>query len=215
MRTFWFAIAIAAASACGGKATPTTTTTTTAAPASVLELGEITVSERGQAMLKIHADGSTELGGHSGEMKLVPGQTASTDALPIKWEAGPKIGTDGTLSKDGDARVRVSADGKVVDAKGNQTLPITLGADKVEVMNHGGTFTIQLAADGALTIPELGGTDAGSAMADMHVDGADTAGKRRTVLLLIALSLLSEGPGAVPPPQVTPQAAPASSSPTH
>jgi hypothetical protein len=54
--------------------------TTPAAPtASVLELGEISVFEDASATVKIHANGTTEIGGHSGRMQITPSVTAPAE----------------------------------------------------------------------------------------------------------------------------------------
>ncbi|HEY0251722.1 MAG TPA: hypothetical protein VGC41_09355, partial [Kofleriaceae bacterium] len=104
--------ALFALAACGHK-DAATTTTPTAKPDSQLELGEITLFDGAQAMVKIHADGSTEVGGHSGSMELKNGQTASTDSLPVTFKPGPTIKTDGTFEWKGKAVARVNADGTV------------------------------------------------------------------------------------------------------
>jgi hypothetical protein len=178
-----FALSIALA-ACGGKGdgattTPTTTVPTAAAP---FELGEITVFEGAQAMLKIHADGSTELGGHSGRMELKPGQPASSDSLPVVFKPGPTLKTDGTIEWKGKAVARVNADGTVTNLETNQAAPVTVTADKV-TFDEG---TIVLSADGKMT---FAGPNAKQPTDDKQprVEGADSPGKRRTVLALVGM----------------------------
>ena len=171
-----------ALAACGGKsATPTTPT----APASTFELGELTVFEGDQAMVKIHADGSSELGGHSGKMELKPGQTASSDSLPVTWKPGPLFKADGTIEYKGKAVAKVNADGTVMNLESNKVEPITITADKV-TLDKG---AIVLAADGTISFE---GPNATKPDKTPHVTGADTPGKRRTVLALVGLLLGGE-----------------------
>jgi hypothetical protein len=182
-----FALSIALA-ACGGKDGGSTTTTPTTAKADMqFELGEMTVLEGTQAMIKIHADGSTEIGSRSGTMELKPGQPASSDSLPVSFKPGPMIKTDGTFEWQGKAVARVNSDGTVTNLENNQPAQVTLTADQV-TMPEG---TIALAADGKLTVAGPHATTP-SADKQMHAEGADTAGKRRTVLALVALMLHGE-----------------------
>jgi hypothetical protein len=200
MRKLLFAICFAGVAACGGKPSTTTTTPTTtpttAPAATVLELGEITIFDGDQPMVKIHADGSTELGGHSGSMEIKPGQPASTDSLPVVWKPGPKLGTDGSVSTNGEVRGRVSADGKIVDVKTNQALPMVVSDDKIDITEGGKTVSILLAADGTVS---FAGGNASQPDKPPHVQGATTPGKRRTALVLMAL-LLSGGDAEATPP---------------
>ena len=207
MRKLLFAICFAGATACGGKpatttTTPTTPTTPTTAPAgSVLELGEITIFDGAQPMVKIHADGSTELGGHSGSMEIKPGQPASTDSLPVVWKAGPKLGADGSVSAGGEVRGRVTADGKIVDAKTNQPLPMVVSDDKIDITEGGKTVSILLAADGTVS---FAGGDGAQPDKPPHVEGATTPGKRRTALVVMGLLLTTGEPESTPPTATSP-----------
>jgi len=149
------------------------------------ELGEITVFDGANAMLKIHADGTTELGGHAGRLEIKPGETASTDSLPIVWKPGPTLKPDGSIELRGQAVVRVNRDGSVQDLKRGTTAPLTIDADKVSFTTDGRTVGLALAADGSIEL--IGGL----AKADKppRVEGADTPGKRRAVLALMGLML--------------------------
>lgn len=190
--------------ACGGKST--TTPTSPKPPTTTFELGELTVFEGKDAMVKIHADGTSELGGHSGKLEVKPGETASSDALPITWKPGPVFKTDGTIEYEGKPVARVNADGTVMDLTANKPVPITITADKI-TFDKG---SIDLAADGTMTLVGGEGTKPDKAP---RVEGADTPGKRRTVLALVGLLLGGEtkseahvepGPGntvAPTPPQ--------------
>ena len=138
------------------------------------------------AMFKIHANGSTEMGAHKGSMTIEPGKTASSDSLPVVWEPGPTLHTDGTIDgKTGPvAKVNFDAGGTIVELKTNTKLPITVVDDKVTITNNGTSVSAQLGADGTLTFlnaPE------GSKEMHIRIEGADTPGKRRTMLALLGL----------------------------
>ncbi|CAN5444684.1 hypothetical protein BH11MYX1_BH11MYX1_43460 [soil metagenome] len=198
--------------ACGGSAKQEASVPTpgpTAASSSVFELGEVTMLEGDNAMLKLHPDGSSEVASHRGTMVLKPGETASTDSLAVVWEAGPTLKTDGTMVVKGEAVVQVNSDGTVTDLKTKTVLPLVVSADKVTITEGGKQLTISLDANGSLAVAP------GSAMPDKHphVTGAATAGKRRAVLAFIGLtfahgevhtssvtSVTSEGPAAAPAP---------------
>jgi hypothetical protein len=151
-----------------------------------LELGEITLFEGANAMLKIHADGTTELGGHSGRLEITPGKTASTDSLPITWKPGPTLHADGSISAAGAAVAKVNADGSIVELKTGTTLPFSITPDKVTFASEGTSITVELSADGKLS---RAGAPAEPADKQIHVEGADTAGKRRTILVMVGVML--------------------------
>ncbi len=185
-------LASMALAACAGKSSPSSTPIPpTAAPATALELGEITLFEGANAMLKIHANGTTELGGRSGRIDLKPGVTASSDSLPITWKAGPTLRADGTLEAEGAAVAKLNADGTIVELKTNKTLPLTVTADKVTFTVDANTVAVELAADGKLSRV---GAPAEPADKQIRVEGADTAGKRRSALVMLAVML---APGKV------------------
>jgi hypothetical protein len=172
--------------ACGGSPTPAPkpadpTATPTAAPG-VLEVGEITVFDGADAMLKIHADGSTEMGNKSNGA--------------VGWKAGPTIKTDGTFVASGEPKIQVTADGKVMNLKTNQPMPVIVTADTATITEGGKSVTIGLGADGAMTL--TGGEKQPDKMP--HVQGADTAGKRRSVLVFMAMMLTSDDDHAVSTP---------------
>ncbi|HEV7554818.1 MAG TPA: hypothetical protein VGO00_05135 [Kofleriaceae bacterium] len=151
-----------------------------------LELGEITLFEGPDAMLKVHADGTTELGGRSGRMQITPGQTASSDSLPITWKPGPTLHADGSITAAGAAVAKVNADGSIVELKTNTTLPFTITADKVTFASEGTTLSVELSADGKLSRV---GAPAEPANKQIRVEGADTAGKRRAMLVMVGVML--------------------------
>jgi len=150
----------------------------------VIELGELTLFEGDDAVLKIHADGSTEMGHRSGKLELKPGQVASSSSLPVTFQAGPTIKPDGTIESKGQAVARLKPDGTIVNLKTNVTLPAIVGADKVTITERGTTITIELAADGTLSVI---GAKKNHPDKPMRLAGADTPGKRKIVLALIAV----------------------------
>lgn len=168
--------------ACGG-AKPAVSPPTPVA-ASAFELGEITVFDGSQAMMKIHANGTTEFGVHKGTLKIQPGQTASTDSLPVVWEAGPTLRADGSIVVKGEARVQVLGDGTVQDLVHGTKLPIVITAERGSIQRGDRTLAIELAADGKITFV------GGDSKVDFvpHVEGASSPGKRRVVLALMTLS---------------------------
>ena len=175
-----FALAVAA---CANK--PPTPAAPPPAPFT-LELGEITMFEGKDAMLKVHADGTTELGGRSGRLQITPGQTASTDSLPITWKPGPTLHADGSITAAGAAVAKVNADGSIVELKSNTTLPFTITADKVTFSSEGTSISVEMSADGKLARV---GAPAEPANKQIRVEGADTAGKRRTILVMVGVML--------------------------
>jgi hypothetical protein len=172
-------VVLLALAACGGNTTApaaanTTTTPTKTATASIFELGEITVFEGSEAVIKIHADGTTEIASSSSSYK--PGPTLKPDgSLAIDGEVGARVNPDGTLISLKDASqatgVRVADDAFTIDP-GNGA-PLLKGS---------------LAPDGKITLP------AGTLVVpghELHVTGADTAGKRRATVTTLAFMMLS------------------------
>jgi hypothetical protein len=149
------ALGVCSLVACGGGAsqatTPKTPTPAPAAPAPstpaestaglALDLGEVTVYDGDEALLKLHADGTTELG-------------AKQDGA-IRWVPGPTFRTDGSLLVEGQLRARLTGQGIAI-AGSEQVLPLAVSADEVKVES----VSFSLAADGALRVIGLdtGGT---------------------------------------------------------
>jgi hypothetical protein len=174
--------------ACGGKtASVASLSNAPVAQGSAVELGEITIFDDAEPMLKIHADGSTEMANKSGRLYTVPGTTASSRSLTITWQAGPTIRPDGIVSADGRDVARINADGTVIILETSEPLPATITDDKLTVTRQdGSTRTLALGADGALVASHGNRPPTPQG----RVVGADTAGKRRTVLSLIAMMLI-------------------------
>ena len=179
-------LAVAALAACGGKSNPDTTTATKteAATSGGIELGEITMFDGDAAMLKIHADGTTEIGGRGGE---------SDGAIVFK--PGPTIKADGSIEFKGEAVARINSDGTIVGLKGKtETLPIVVTADKVTVSEGGKQVGFELSADGKVTL--FGG--AKQPDKPIRIEGADTPGKRRLILGFTSLMFLQAEPEPAP-----------------
>ena len=184
---------VLALTACGGKSKPdsTSTGTSTTAPATAgVELGEMTLFDGDEAALKIHADGSTEMGYRSGgTSELKPGETWSSDSLPLQLKAGPTIQADGTIAVKNEPKVRINADGTITDLRDNSAFPIAVTADKMTLTHEGKQMGFDLATDGTLTM--FGGQN--PPKKPLRVAGADTPGKRRTMLAFLALNFLPGG----------------------
>ena len=180
---------VLALTACGGKTkdSSSTGTSTTAPTAAAVELGEMTLFDGDEAAMKIHADGSTEMGFRSGgTAELKPGETWSSDSLPMQLKPGPTIQADGTIAIKNEPKVRINADGTITDLRDNSAFPIAVTADKMTVRHDGKQFGFDLAADGKLAT--FGGEN--PPKKPLRIEGADTPGKRRTMLAFIALNFL-------------------------
>ena len=214
MKTCTASLLALALAACGGASSAGHSTTpsnqTAPAASTTFELGEITVFDGPDAMLKVHADGSTELGGHQSDMQ--PGATSPT--TKVVWMPGPTLKTDGTIEWKGKPVAKLADDGtlQAIDAPAGASMPaIHVTADQLAITAQGQTVTVALAADGAITI-----TNAPGKLHDQppHVEGADTPGKRRAVLTLLAFVLggpapTVEAPGTPGPEAPAPAPAPA------
>jgi hypothetical protein len=179
MKHLLFVVALAA---CGGSKTtaaPTVTPTVVPAPSTTLDLGEVTLYDGSDAMLKIHANGNTEMGGHRNGA--------------VTYKAGPVLSTDGTVTYEGKPVAKLNADGTVMDLTENKLVPVTVTADKLTITGGGGkSAEIVLNADGTMAMPDSG------SKAPARVEGADTAGKRRAVLLMVAMLMGSEATASTP-----------------
>jgi hypothetical protein len=181
-------IAVSFCAACGSmaKAGPTTPAVIVPAGNVVFELGEVTMFDGADVVFKVHADGSTEMGyRHGKNIKIEPGVPWSSKSLPMVLRPGPRMAADGTFTHRGVAKVRASLDGTFVTNDGKTVPGVTVANDTIR-LEHGGTVvTLTLGADGTL------GQAGGNQMTDgpMRIVGADTPGKRRAILSLVALTL--------------------------
>jgi hypothetical protein len=178
-----------ALAACGGKTASTTATVTKPADAAV-EFGEMTLWDGEEAAMKVHADGTTEVGFRSGRLELQGGH-ASSDQLPLRLKPGPTITADGTIAIKNEPKLRINADGTITDLRDNTPFPIAVTPDKVTITNGDRQFGFELAATGEVTV--FGGMN--PTTKPLRIEGADTPGKRRTMLAFISLSFLPAQPG--------------------
>lgn len=176
--------------ACGGGSTRLDTTTPPAAGlAPAIELGEMTLFERDAAMLKFHADGTTELGYRSGRLAMGPDGSASTDTLPVTYRPGPTIRTDGTVVFDGEPRVRINADGTVTKVSTGEVLPIEVTDTTVSRPGDPRRLELQPTGDLVIDARHVG-----------RLEGADTVGKRRIVLAFLGMMLMASSEAVASPP---------------
>jgi hypothetical protein len=161
----------------GGKATTpgAASTAAPAAPASAaakaglaLDLGEVTVYDGDEALFKLHADGTTELGDHQG------GQ--------LKWYPGPTFLADGTLVVEGETKARLTAEGIAIAGTDN-VLPLAVTADKVSV----DAISFSLAEGGKLVVT---GLDTGNTK--LRFEGASPETLHTGLVVWTALFVLSQ-----------------------
>jgi hypothetical protein len=146
-----------------------------------LDLGEVTVYDGDEALFKLHADGTTELGDNQG------GQ--------LKWYPGPTFLADGTLLVEGETKARLTAEGIAIAGTDN-VLPLAVTADTVSV----DAISFSLAADGAL---EVSGLDTGSTK--LRFEGSSPKALHTGLVVWTALFVLSQ---PVAPDGAAPAAAP-------
>ncbi len=187
-----FALALALA-ACGGAAKTETPAAPALAPAPAaattgsLELGEITLFVGSNAMFKLHASGASELGGQ-------------VNGAP-QWKAGPTFKADGTIEENGAAKAKINANGSISGINSSDKVDMVVTVDKATMPLEKGNLEIALAADGKVTI--TGVPQAIPPDQLPRVEGADTPGKRRTALILMALVLATSAEPQQTPPAPT------------
>lgn len=178
-----FAVVLGLA-ACGGSSTSTALATPTA-PASVLELGEITIADGAQPVFKLHVDGTSEMGVRKGRLEITPGQTASSDSLPLSWDPGPTLHADGTIDAKGKTAVaRLNQDGTITATETHETLPMTVIGSRLTITVGGATKAVlDLAPDGSIKATPAPGKF------DLHVQGASSPGQIKAALVLLGIAL--------------------------
>ena len=218
MKTTIISLGLAAllgAAACGGSGSKTETmpadttggTADTTAPAAgagmQLKLAEMTLYHDTTPILKIHADGTTELAAMAAKPKDGSAPAAS-------WQPGPTIKSDGTFSMNGEDVARIEADGTLRNLKSNDTIKFDVGQDSLSVTDGSTTVTLHLAEDGTLTV------EGGPKTMTARVEGATDEGTRRTALVVAASMFLASQPhqtapeaGPAAPAQPVPAPAPA------
>jgi hypothetical protein len=210
MKATWsgFVIAMTLTACAGTQVAPDATT----APVvkmqdKLLELGEITMFEGDDARMKIHADGTTEIGYRSGSSgKIEPGKPFSSDSLPVVFKPGPSITADGAFTRDGKALAKLDPGGTfTVVATKEPIRGVTVTADKIVITAPQGSVSFEYKPDG--TLQQIGGNK----LNDKHlrIEGADTPGKRRAMLAFLSIMLAphtksTAGPTVESAPAATP-----------
>jgi hypothetical protein len=158
--------------ACGGGTREEPRTPVKAAPA--VELAEIIVFQRDQPMMRLHADGTSE----------ITSQLRDVADPPVgMWDPGPVIHADGVVTWKAVDIARINADGTIVDLETQTNLPVVVSADGVRSSRGAGAKGFELAATG-----ELSSIDGGVATeTPLRIEGAATPGQRRTALSFLVL----------------------------
>lgn len=137
-----------------------------------LEFAEMTLFQGKTPVLKIHADGKTEM----------------YDPKAKALAPGPVVKTDGTFNfKDQDV-ARANPDGTIKQLPSGDTLPVTVSEQKVVNTSSGSEVGLQLAEDG--TITPIGQPAPPPAQA-MHLEGATTPAHRKTALAVVGALFLA------------------------
>lgn len=174
--------------ACGGSKSEPVAPTPATEPAPVaaaagLELGELTLFQGSVAVFKLHATGATEM-------------AAKRDGKD-QWTPGPTFKADGTIEENGVAKAKINADGSVTGIGTPDKIDMKVTADKATIPMGKGTLEISLGADGKFGVTGIPQTIPPDQLP--RVEGADTPGKRRTALILIAVTLMTTGAGEPAP----------------
>jgi hypothetical protein len=141
-------------------------------PPHAVELAEITVYENDQAMVRLHADGTSEVA-----------RNLLHDTTETALDPGPTVAADGTVSLGTTEVARVNPDGSIVDLLTQSNMPITLTSDRVTFAHDGTVSGFALAASGKVSKIE----GAMTTELPIRVDGADTPLARRTVLAFLVV----------------------------
>lgn len=145
-----------------------------------LEFAEMTLFQGKTAVLKIHADGKTEM----------------YDPKAKALAPGPTVKTDGTFNFKEQDVARANPDGTIKQLPSGDTLPVTVTEQKVVNTSTGTEVGLQLAADG--TITPIGQPAPPPAQA-MRLEGATTPAHRKTALAVVgALFLAAKAPAPAP-----------------
>lgn len=144
-----------------------------------LEFAEMTLFQGKTPVLKIHADGKTEM----------------YDPKAKALAPGPVVKTDGTFNfKDQDV-ARANPDGTIKQLPSGDTLPVTVTEQKVVNTSTGAEVGLQLGADGAIT--PIGQPAPPPAQA-MRLEGATTPAHRKTALAVIGALFLAQKAAPAP-----------------
>jgi hypothetical protein len=175
LRSITLAVVVIACG-CGGAGRDGDTTPAAGAgthdPPAAVELAEITVYEDDQPLVRLHADGTSEVA-----------RSALHDTADAGWDPGPTIAADGTVTIDGAAVWQITAGGTIVDLRTQTNMPITLTPDRVTAARDGTIHGFALAASGQVS--RIAG-EVTTAL-PIRVEGASTATLRRTVLAFLVV----------------------------
>ena len=137
-----------------------------------LEFAEMTLFQGKTPVLKIHADGKTEM----------------YDPKAKALAPGPVVKADGTFNfKDQDV-ARANPDGTIKQLPSGETLPVTVSEQKVVNTSSGSEVGLSLAEDGSIT--PIGQPAPPPAQA-MHLEGATTPAHRKTALAVVGALFLA------------------------
>jgi hypothetical protein len=165
-------VCVCVLAACGGRAQAPTTAEPTAAPA--VELAEVIVFQHDQPMMRLHADGTSE----------ITSQLRDVAEPPVgMWDPGPVIHADGVVTWKGVDIARIHADGTIVNLETQTNLPVVVTADGVRSTRDGPAKGFALAVTGQLSSVD------GEITTEipLRVEGAETPGQRRTALSFLVL----------------------------
>jgi hypothetical protein len=137
-----------------------------------LEFAEMTLFQGKTPVLKIHADGKTEM----------------YDPKAKALAPGPTVKTDGTFNFKEQDVARANPDGSIKQLPSGDTLPVTVSADKVVNTSSGSEVGLQLADDGKIS--QIGQPALPPAQA-MRLEGATTPAQRKTALTVVGALFLA------------------------
>jgi hypothetical protein len=126
--------------ACGGQKAKSDSTPAPADGSVALKLAEVTVFDGQDALLKLHADGTTEL--------------SSKEANETKWVKGPTFQADGTLLVDGQPKAKLTQAGIAITGT-DKVLPLAIKEDRVSVTDADKQIIFSLEKDGSLKVAGL------------------------------------------------------------
>jgi hypothetical protein len=180
--------------ACGGaERPPATEPAPLVAPiADPVTVGEVVVSQNGQPVFKLHADGTSELA-----------QVGSTGG---SWMSGPTLRADGTIIVDGAEKARIGT--SAITFASGESFPISGDGGTIVIGEAGKEVTVTIDAAGAVTL--VGGPASAEARAGWKVESTDPAAARSALLLWLSIQA---APTAAAEPTLETVPAPAAKTP--
>jgi hypothetical protein len=157
--------------ACGGAEKPPATEPAPAeAPAeSPVTVGEVVISQNGQPVFKLHADGTSEL--------------AQVTATGTSWVSGPTLRADGTIIVEGAEKARIGT--SAITFASGESFPVAGEAGTIVIGEADKQVTVTIDAAGAVTL--VGGPASPEARAGWKVEAADPAASRSAMLLWLSI----------------------------